>query len=266
MNRFLTFTGEQPIYLGDFDFMQDASASAFKNIARALMNEESDSLNAILQGVEIMYSVDGTSLIWSKGIVVLNGELMTIRSGSASGGLQPLYFHVVEETSGERTFKDGATHECWAERYAIINKVADDGVLVSSVPRLHKSDNAVVFNGTSLSQAVESGKLILKNGMWYCDITLQLVEGSYSSLGSLQFSGLTAVQRNALRSETFNILVPMQKGEPSTESGYDFAWAAVPAQITFSVSGDILIMDIRPLNNNVRLTGGARIQQLLLVY
>ena len=36
MNKFLTFPGKQPVYLGDIDFMQSAVGSAFENLMKAI--------------------------------------------------------------------------------------------------------------------------------------------------------------------------------------------------------------------------------------
>ena len=136
MNRLLTFAGQQPIYLGDFDFMQDASKGMFACIARALMNQESDTLNAILQGVNIQYVYSDQQYEWDAGVAVLNGEVLPVLAGSLSGRVgTSLYFHVSEDTSGERVFKDGTTRNCWATRYAYIDGNRTGGVSVASVER-----------------------------------------------------------------------------------------------------------------------------------
>ena len=111
MNRFLTFTGVQPVFLGDVDFMQDAAANGFKQLARALMGSGDEAMNAILQGVKIT-SAAGNLYSWTAGVVVLNGELLPIAAGSVNAiDRDHLYFHVVSTLSGERTFEDQETHE-----------------------------------------------------------------------------------------------------------------------------------------------------------
>ena len=39
MNKFLTFQGEQPIYLGDIDFMQDNSRAAILYVLKGITGD-----------------------------------------------------------------------------------------------------------------------------------------------------------------------------------------------------------------------------------
>lgn len=276
MNRLLTFAGQQPIYLGDFDFMQDASKGMFACIARALMNQESDTLNAILQGVNIQYAYSDQKYEWDAGVVVLNGEVLPVLAGSLSGRVgTSLYFHVSEETSGERVLKDGTTRNCWATRYAYINGNRTGGVSVASVERLHKNENQeedsddVVYTGTTSSPLFSSGKLIRKNGFWFCDIVMAITEDTYSTFGSISFSGLSAEHVAELRLKSFTFLIPLMTSRQDSSSEWSaYFWEAQAVRVTFSdeVSTGVLEMSLTPLNTVVRLAGAATLQQLLLVY
>lgn len=276
MNRLLTFAGQQPIYLGDFDFMQDASKGMFACIARALMNQESDTLNAILQGVNIQYAYSDQQYEWDAGVVVLNGEVLPVLAGSLSGRVgTSLYFHVSEETSGERVLKDGTTRNCWATRYAYINGNRTGGVSVASVERLHKNENQeedsddVVYIGTTSSPLFSSGKLIRKNGFWFCDIVMAITEATYSTFGSISFSGLSAEHVAELRLKSFTFLIPLMTSRQDSSSEWSaYFWEAQAVRVTFSdeVSTGVLEMSFTPLNTVDRLAGAATLQQLLLVY
>ena len=274
MNRFLSFAGQQPVYLGDFDFMQDASKSMLTCVARALMNNGSDTLNAILQGANIRYSIDGTSIIWDPGVVVLDGEILPLKSGSATATTStPLYFHIVEERSGSRVFKDGVSHDCWSTRYAIINLVESGGILVSSVERLHEDSQAeqdVIYTGTTQSSQIVSGKLIRKKGgLWFCDVLLYLAENTYNSFGQVQFSGLPAEHLAELATKIFPYVTPLYSShyDSDTETWGNYSWEAQPIQLGFTAaSGDSFSMAIGPYNQNVRFSQTGRINELLLNY
>lgn len=138
MNKFLTFAGIQPVYLGDIDFMQAAADNAVKQLGRSLMDADSDSFSAILQGV-IIRKLSAEQVQYEDGIVVLNGEILPVTGNtiSISSPSAPIYFHIVSVLSGTRTFKDGVARDCYETRSVIINDVSEGGVAVDSVPRLY---------------------------------------------------------------------------------------------------------------------------------
>ena len=202
MNKLLTYAGQQPIYLGDIDFLQDSAGSMLTCLARALVNQESDSLNAILQGVVI--SRITTHYHWTSGVVVINGEILPIPAGSvrANEGVS-LYFHVEEEQTGTRTFKDGEEHACWATRTATINTESSGGVAVSNVTRLHVESDDATYEGTSTSANITSASLIKKDGLWYIDAHVSLESGSYTTIGSVSFNILNSAHGAALSQKHF---------------------------------------------------------------
>ena len=191
MNRLLTFAGQQPVYLGDIDFMQDASKNVFTYLARALMASASDTLNAILQGVNITIDTSGgvVTFSWTAGIVVINGEILPVAAGSVTGASSSiLYFHVSSVKSGARTFKDGVSRSCWDTRSATISTTSTDGIQVDTVPRLSgesTSDDAV-YDGVSDTQVITSAKLIKRSGLWFCDVAFDFPDsqpvGSYMTV------------------------------------------------------------------------------------
>lgn len=189
MNKLLTYAGVMPVFLGDINFMQNAAADAFKQLARALMNSGSDSVNAILQGVEI--TSGGQDVEWSAGIVVLNGEILPVAAGGVTAqGPNELYFHVNSVLSGERTFKDGNSHDCYDTRTAVINTDSTDGIAFDSLARLHEEvvvDDHVYAGG--MTGRVTSGNLIRKSGLWMMDVDISLRNDyhPYGEIGAVVF-------------------------------------------------------------------------------
>lgn len=131
MNKFLTFPGKQPVYLGDIDFMQTAVKQAFQNLLKNITGR-SDA-NGILSGVEISYQ--NNSATWTAGVVSLGGEILPVAQGVVGGITTGLYFDIVSSASGGRTFGNGESHDCWETRSAVLTTTVTDYPL-SSVPRI----------------------------------------------------------------------------------------------------------------------------------
>lgn len=131
MNKFLTFPGKQPVYLGDIDFMQTAVGQAFANLLKNITGR-SDA-NGILSGVVISYQ--NNSATWTAGVVSLGGEVLPVAQGVVGGITDGLYFDIVSTTSGGREFGDGNSHDCWETRSAVLTTTETDYPL-SSVPRI----------------------------------------------------------------------------------------------------------------------------------
>ena len=203
MNKFLTFAGTQPVYLGDIDFMQTAAANAVKQLARALMDSGSDSLNAILQGVELQWN--SSTLTITPGVVVLDGELLPFE-GVTLQAPSSLYFHIESTLSGERTFKDGESHQCHETRKAIINTTSTGGIIVGNVPRLHVPSDDVEYDYTSSNGFITGGKLIKKNGFWYLELEVDVSEESSTLACNIEFTVPASV--NQLLNDV-NIPAPM---------------------------------------------------------
>lgn len=105
MNKFLTFPGIQPVYLGDIDFLQESVRQAFRQLLIGLTGI--DTPNCILK--EATATADG--------VICLDGEIMPYKP--YTGTMVGIYgYEVVTAYSGARMFKDGESHECYEERYA----------------------------------------------------------------------------------------------------------------------------------------------------
>lgn len=190
MNRYLTYAGQQPVYLGDINFMQDAVRGGFTQLARAIMNSGSDTMNAILQGIEFSRE-SSSSVSWTAGIVMLNGELFAVAAGTASvEESDPLYFNVNVSLSGARTFKDGQTHGCFQIRTATIDDYQDDGgVDVSTVDRLHVAAEVDdrIYEGSLDGGYATSARLVRRSGIWFIDIPMEVPSSSDSTLADVYF-------------------------------------------------------------------------------
>lgn len=185
MNKFLTFAGTQPVYLGDIDFMQAAAANAVKQLGRSLMDADSDTFNAILQGVELQWN--SSTLTITPGVVVLDGELLPFE-GVTLVAPQGYYFHIESTFSGERTFKDGDTHQCYETRKAVINDISDGGIAVQNVPRLHTPSDDREYNYYSINGFITGAKLIKKNGFWYLEVEVNVPEASSTLACNVEFN------------------------------------------------------------------------------
>ena len=105
MNKYLTFPGLQPVYLGDIDFLQESVRSAFMMLLRGLTGQEKP--NCILQ----------RATSEADGIICLEGEIMPYKAytGSMLGNYT---YEVMSTYDGTRVFKDGVTRACYETRYA----------------------------------------------------------------------------------------------------------------------------------------------------
>lgn len=105
MNKYLTFPGLQPVYLGDIDFLQESVRSAFLMLLKGLTGQEKP--NCILQ----------RATSEADGVICLEGEIMPYKAYTGSM-LGSYYYEVVTTYGGERKFKDGETHSCYETRHA----------------------------------------------------------------------------------------------------------------------------------------------------
>ena len=131
MNKFLTFEGQQPFYLGDIDFMQEAVRTAFLHVLRGLTGTVNPS--CIVQGLQ----VSDTGI--TGGVVCLFGELFEVPAASITG---TAYLKITESFEGRRTLKSGELKACHAIRTATLTQTAT-AFMLSSMPRL---DNLLSSN------------------------------------------------------------------------------------------------------------------------
>lgn len=78
MNRFLTHTGRQPIWLDDLNFIQDSFADEIKKLVQGLVGMTNDAV--ILTGCEVTQNEDGTYTV-SEGVIYLKGEILRLPEG-----------------------------------------------------------------------------------------------------------------------------------------------------------------------------------------
>ena len=108
MNKFLTFQGEQPIYLGDIDFMQDNSRAAILYVLKGITGENNPTC--------IVYGCEKTETGCAGGVACLSGELYVIEPSSLTGDV---YLKIITSYAGSRLMKSGEYRECYE-----INSVA----------------------------------------------------------------------------------------------------------------------------------------------
>lgn len=90
--------------------------------------------------------------------------------------------------SGERTFKDGESHQCHETRKAIVNTSSADGIVFENVPRLHVPSDDVEYDFTYSDGIITGGKLIKKNGFWYLELEVDVSEASSTLSGKIEFT------------------------------------------------------------------------------
>lgn len=149
MNKFLTFQGQQPLYLGDVDFASQAIRDAFKMVLQGLTGNS----NAILSGV--MPSQRQDAVFFSAGVVSIAGEILPVVLSSVTGTLSDTFYLKINSTlGGSRVFKDGETHSCWETRSVEVTKTVTDYPLASfrrlqggfGTQRWHYDQGGVDFN------------------------------------------------------------------------------------------------------------------------
>lgn len=135
MDKYLTFPGLQPVYLGDIDFLQESVRSAFLMLLKGLTGQ--DKPNCIL--VRATKEVDG--------VICLDGEIMPYKAYTGSW-LGSHTYKVVSSYDGSRVFKNGETHACYETRYA----QEELGSLTGDLPTFDE----LLFKRVKASQVAEN--------------------------------------------------------------------------------------------------------------
>ena len=177
MDRFLTFEGEQPIFLDDFNFMQDAVKDTIRNVVQTMMH--SNEATCILSGCELAYNDNGTTS-WTDGIVMLEGEILPIKAGTVNVNAnndEPLYFNIIESyaPNGERTFKNGTRHNCYQLRTATISGDSNGGYYIFEIPRLEdyvREEKHLIYSKWESNTKIEAHLLHKFGEGWHLCITL----------------------------------------------------------------------------------------------
>ena len=255
MNKFLTFAGVQPVYLGDIEYMQNAAADIFRELGGALMNQAPSGLNAVLYGVEISHPAE-FQVSWTAGAVIIDGEILPVLAGSLTSSTQRspvLYFHVVSTPGGTRTFKNGVTRDCYATRTATLTESSTGGVYERTVKRLH-AEKDMDYDAFWKTSDVTSCKLLQRGGLFFLDFVASIVEGQTSFDARMKFE---VTSEKSLPTGSINTYVGI---------GYDTG--VVPMFLGLNVrntSGSVYEITVTTYNTTAA-SGSARFTGMLPVY
>ncbi len=125
MDRYLTYEGEQPVWLDDFDFMQNSVKDTISRMISAITTDKV----VVLQGFEITKKGDTTS--WTDGVVAIDGEVLPLKAGQSDKAV--LYYRIVSNYSGGRVFKNGSEHQCYESRHVILTPMLFEHVFGTEI-------------------------------------------------------------------------------------------------------------------------------------
>ena len=260
MNKFLTFAGQQPLYLGDIDFMQDAVAGALKNLVVALTGSSEG--NAILSGVEVSYSA-GT-LSWTAGIVSVAGEILPIAAGDMAGSeSSDLYVKIVSELSGERTFKDGQSHECWEKRSATLT-TSSTAYMLSDFASLSANSDASLYSFDGVTNINDNyARLANCGGLWVLMISQPAMENASRTFFDGYISGLSDKVLNTFQASN---RVPTSVFAKLLVSNYPGGndYSEMPVIVQFIADGDRLHITVGFISATEQKTNYRGMLQVML--
>lgn len=122
MDKILTHTGGQPVFLDDIDFSSKATRDALKGLCTALSLDNIGT--CILSGCNVIR--DGAKYSWTDGYIAIKGEIYKVVAGSISSVNFP--FWVVKKTSTEeRTFEDKSIKSVWQTTYVTLAETHSQG-------------------------------------------------------------------------------------------------------------------------------------------
>lgn len=156
MDRFLTFEGRQPIWLDDFNFMQDAVESDIKKLVDSLLEAlDYDGTSAvILSGCKTSSEYTATST-YTEGVIYSNGKLLKVKQSTVSNRNLPgsyLTFTVNKEydTAGDRTMIDsGEEKSCYEKPVAALTRTNSGPHLVRLMNLIRaKYGEKLLYEGT----------------------------------------------------------------------------------------------------------------------
>ena len=115
MNRFLTHTGRQPIWLDDLNFIQDSFADEVKKLVQGIVGLNNDPV--ILTGCELTTNEDGSYRI-SEGIIYYDGELFRLEDNTYTTLVNLCFIkNITFDDSGNRVLLDsGEDVSCYSIR------------------------------------------------------------------------------------------------------------------------------------------------------
>lgn len=192
MDKFLTYTGQQPIYLGDFNFFDKAVRNTFANLTKFIVGDEKvvflndPGLNMTSSG-ENQYQIT-----WNDTLILLYGEVLPMPAGhiifsTESDGLQRQLYLAVSKSydeSGTRKMRTGDTVECYEIRKAtfvyatepqdeyygcsISELVTIDKILSDYIKTVSPGEETVIALPTYSDDTIKASIKIIKNvGSYY---------------------------------------------------------------------------------------------------
>lgn len=98
MNNFLIYEGNQPVYLDDLQFINQATADSLTGIIKSILQNDS---TVILYGCLITplgVGSDQTEFICSAGYISVSGTIYEVKSGTVRAASEAnLYWEIVTE-------------------------------------------------------------------------------------------------------------------------------------------------------------------------
>lgn len=180
MDKFLTYEGGQPVWLDDLKFIEKSVKDTFIRAIAAFA--QYPYINCILQGCEVTETEDYVN--WTSGVIMFDGEILGIDAGRIpiqSG--QTYSFAIIEsyDPFGERTFRDGQSHNCYQIRTATIAYNGDRAHSVDGTPVLreemdnlyHLEKKFVVYKSPSSDDYQTKAEIIVSGGGLYLSGTLE---------------------------------------------------------------------------------------------
>ena len=195
MNKFLTFQGQQPIYLGDFDFFDKSVRETLADLVQSLTGGESP---VILSGCEMTQSSGSYGRInytWTAGVVVLDGEVLPIDAGNASGTAQRGFRFIIEtsyDDTGKRQMKAGNIVDCYQIRKAVITGITDPTVKSWELDDVKRFDDILADKIKSVSPGEQTiADITEENKNDIVDMALRLykIGSSYYIGGTFYMTG-----------------------------------------------------------------------------
>lgn len=137
MDRYLSYPGIQPVYLGDIDFLQSSVRDCFSMLLEGLTHQQRTKCILIEPTAD------------KDGVICIDGEIMPYKYSSVEN---PTDIEIVVEYSGNRTFKNGAKNDCYEKRSA---RNSQSGVYRLS--EFSKFSELLAKNAVYVTKSVSSG-------------------------------------------------------------------------------------------------------------
>ena len=215
MDKYLTFPGLQPVYLGDIDFLQESTQKAWSLFLKGLTGQEQP--NCIL--VKPTAEADGA--------ICIAGEILPYKYKDVGSGFAPNGYKIVSDYSGSRQFANGETHSCYEMRHV-------EGALVGDDSPYHSR------------KFIDLQKVLITRGK---------VDGGYISNGSSEIPvkiGYFPLAQNRCEVK-IEISISAEVGTQTYEKIIDNMGSAVPGEyagtyyttITFDTAGELKLLPAR---------------------